>query len=161
MANFAPKADASKAKGSLATNNAEHQAPPVLHLEAHHIEKLFKGKMPPVGSKVKISGLAHVGATSEHDHGAEPGEKGGGKRRSMTLHMHQMDAGTGPQPGVKDADQEAESAKGAKAEMDKALAREAGGGKVKKRGKDSEGEEGNLGRGDSTPRGSNGPGGLS
>jgi hypothetical protein len=45
----------------------EIMKPPVIHLEHHHLEKLLpKGsKMPPVGSKIKISGLAHVGATSE------------------------------------------------------------------------------------------------
>jgi len=105
--------------------------------------------MPPVGSKIKINGLAHVGSTSENQ--ADPpsgGKAKGGEantKRNMTLHFHQMDMSTGAQPGVSDADQEAESAKGAKAEMDKALKRGAGGD-----GKDSEGEESSNAR---TPRG--------
>lgn len=156
MADFTPKkvsTEAGKAKGSLAHNNVEHQAPPVIHLEHHHLEKLGMTKMPAVGSKIKISGLAHVGATSEHDDAAQPGEKSG--RRSMTLHLHKMDVGGGNNSGAKEVDQEAEKAKGAKAEMDKALSRGAGG----RKSKNAEGEEGNLGHRDDSPRGDNGPGG--
>ena len=69
----------------------------------------------------------------------------------MALHFHKMDIAQDNQRGEKTVDQEAEAAKGAKAEMDKALKREAGG----KRGKGSlsaEGEE--EGKGSSgTPRG--------
>ena len=45
----------------------------------------------------------------------------------MALHFHKMDIAQDNQAGEKTVDQEAERAKGAKAEMDKALAREAGG----------------------------------
>jgi hypothetical protein len=109
----------------------EIMAPPVIHLEHHHLEKLLpKGsKMPPVGSKIKISGLAHVGATSEQDesrsppsHGLDPrleGEKvGGGKRRSMTLHLHKMDMG---QEGISGGEKEESQKAGMKAEIDRVL----------------------------------------
>jgi hypothetical protein len=153
VANFAPKAEAGKAKGSLAKDNmSEHQEPPRIYLEHHHLEKLLpKGaKMPPVGSKIKISGLAHVGSTSENDASPPSGGKAqkggeGNTKRTMTLHLHKMDMGTGTQPGVSDVDQDAEKAKGAKSAMDKALKRGAGGD-----GEDSEGEEDMNAR---TPRG--------
>ena len=155
MADFTPKKlspEASKAKGSLAHNNAEHQDPPRLYLEHHHLEKLMpKGsKMPPVGSKIKISGLAHVGSTSENSEHAPSGGKAqkggeGNTRRSMTLHLHKMEMAHGKQPGTSDADQEAETAKGAKAEMDKALKHGAGGSKKA----DAEGEEDGA---EATPR---------
>ena len=45
--------------------SAEHQSPPVMHLEDHHIAKLFGKKMPPIGSKIKVHGLIHVGAYNE------------------------------------------------------------------------------------------------
>ena|SRR5271156_4676793 len=132
MADFTPKklsTEKSGAKGSLAMDNTEHQAPPVMHLEAHHIDKLFKGKMPKVGSKIKVSGLVHVGATSEHqEHNPSGGKAPGGEgktRRTATLHFHKMDVATDG-PG-KEVDQEEESKKGAKAEMDKALSKGAGG----------------------------------
>ena len=138
MADFTPKAESSKAKGSLAhDNSSEHQSPPSLYLTHSHLEKLLpKGsKMPPVGSKIKISGLAHVGATSENaDSPPSGGKAKGGEantKRSMTLHLHKMDMAHGAQPGVSDADQETESAKGAKAEMDRALGSEAAKGKPK------------------------------
>jgi hypothetical protein len=155
MADFAPKKESGKAKGGqgpamAGSRNAEHQAPPVVHLEHHHLEKLGMDKMPPVGSKIKISGLAHVGATSEHNHSAEPGEpEGSGQstpRRSMTLHLHQMEMGKSGIEGAKDVDQEAKSAAGAKAEMDKALSREMGG----KKSKRAEGAQGGPSK---TPRG--------
>ena len=165
MADFTPKKVASesgpgihpKAEGS---RDVEHEAPPVMHLEAHHIKKLFGNKMPPIGSKIHVRGLVHVGAYSEDHAGPPSGGKAqaggeGNTGRTMTLHFHKMEHGADG-PG-KEADQEAESAKGAKAEMDKALSREAGG---KKKGRNAEGEEGNLGGGDSAPRGNNGPRGL-
>jgi len=133
MADFTPKklsTEKSKAKGSLAVDNTEHQEPPRLYLEHHHLEKLGMTKMPPVGSKIKISGLAHVGATSENSSDGPSGGRAEGKggeghtRRSMTLHLHSMDMGTGKQ-GSEVADEE-QSAKGAKAAMDKALSRGAG-----------------------------------
>ena len=55
MADFTPKkggSDKSAAKGSLAVDNTEHQEPPRLYLEHHHLEKLGMTKMPPVGSKI-------------------------------------------------------------------------------------------------------------
>ena len=149
MATFAPKKDPTTAKGSLAHDNTEHQAPPVLHLQAHHIDKLFKGKMPKVGSKIKVHGLVHVGSTSEsHEHAPSGGKAKGGEgntQRTATLHFHKMEIGTDGPEG-KEVDQEAESAKGAKAEMDKALKRGAGGAKKQS----AEGEEDGH---EETPRG--------
>ena len=79
--------------------------------------------MPPVGSKIKISGLAHVGSASENQDSMEPAGKSK-TRRSMTLHMHQMEMGAdGPDNEVA---QEEQSKAGAKAEMDKALTKGAG-----------------------------------
>jgi hypothetical protein len=162
MADFAPKKDASKAKGSLPKDNAEHQPPPMIHLEEHHIAKLFPHDkaLPPVGSKIKISGLVHVGAHSEHqDSMQEPGRKIGtgattpkDTRRSMTLHLHKMEVGKDGGNSSNDVDQEAEKAKGAKAEMDKALERQTGG----KKSRSEEGYEGSNAA-DSTPRGVNAP----
>jgi hypothetical protein len=161
MADFTPKkvsTEKGAATGSLAKqNDVEHQDPPHMYLEHHHLEKLGLTKMPPVGSKIKVSGLAHVGATSENSSDGPSGGKAGGKggegntRRSMTLHFHKMEMGTGKQ-GSDVADEE-QSAQGAKAAMDKALSRELGG----KKSKGSEGAEGKSGRADATPRGSNGP----
>ena len=147
-----------KAKGA----SAEHMSPPVLHLEDHHIQKLFKNKMPPIGSKIKFNAVAHVGAYNENqDSMQEPGRKkgtGATTKRTMALHFHKMDAAQDNQGGEQTVDQAAESAKGAKAEMDKALAREAGGGgKNAKMRKDNEGEEGTEAS-DNAPRGTNGPG---
>jgi hypothetical protein len=160
MADFTPKkvsAEKGSAKGSLAHNNAEHQAPPSIYLEHHHLAKLGMDKMPPVGSKIKISGLAHVGATSEHqDSKQEPGRKIGtgattpaNTRRSMTLHLHKMEVG---QEGITDEVKSESQKAGAKGEMDKALSREMGG----KKGKRSEGGEGDNAA-DNAPRASNGP----
>lgn len=127
MADFTPKkvsTEKSKAKGSLVSHDspsstAEHQSPPRLYLEHHHLAKLGMTKMPPVGSKIKISGLAHVGATSEDsDHSGD----GKGPRRSMTLHLHQMDVGAGKQPEMSDESQK----DGMKSEIDKALTKHAG-----------------------------------
>ncbi len=122
MADFTPKkvkAEPSGAKGSLPKqNDVEHQSPPRLYLEHHHLAKLGMDKMPAVGSKIKISGLAHVGATSENsDHG-----DGGNPRRSMTLHLHSMEMGGGKQPEMSDESQK----DGAKSAIDKALAKHAG-----------------------------------
>jgi len=127
MADFTPKkvsSEKGKAGGSLPSgSDVEHQEPPTIYLGHHHLAKLGMDKMPPVGSKIKISGLAHVGATSEHDRAAEPGEKGGaGKRRSMTLHLHKMEMG---QEGIDGASEESQK-EGMKSEIDKALTKHAG-----------------------------------
>ena len=127
MADFTPKkvsTEKGKAVGSLASgNDVEHQEPPTIYLGHHHLAKLGMDKMPPVGSKIKISGLAHVGSTSESDRAAEPGEKGGaGKRRSMTLHLHKMEMGT---DGAGTASDESQK-EGMKSEIDKALTKHAG-----------------------------------
>ena len=130
MANFMPKKSPSKAKpgqgpAETGSKNAEYEAPPMIHLDHHHLEKLMPAgsTMPPVGSKIKISGLAHVGSVSENQDSTQPAGKGK-TRRSMTLHMHQMEMGAdGPD---NDVAQEEQSKAGAKAEMDKALARGAG-----------------------------------
>lgn len=129
MADFSPKKgkETATAKGSLPTDNAEHQEPPRLYLEHHHLEKLGLKKMPAVGSKIKISGLAHVGSTSENQDRGD----GGKARRSMTLHMHKMEVGKDG-PGAEE-DQAEQTKQGAKAEMDKALGSEAA--KGKKEGK--------------------------
>jgi hypothetical protein len=152
MADFSPpKAEASKAKGSLPRDNSsEHQAPPVIHLEHHHLAKLGLKKMPPVGSKIKISGLAHVGATSENQDSMAPAGRPMGSgastpRRSMTLHLHSMEMGKN---GISDNDQEESQKEGMKGEIDKALAKGAG----------SESKDGKKSSKSSTPRGNNGPG---
>lgn len=121
MADFSPKKEASKAKGSLPHDEAEHQRPPTIYLEHHHLEKLGMTKMPAVGSKIKISGLAHVGSTSENQDRGD-----GGKRRSMTLHMHKMEMGRD------EKDHEESQKAGMKAAVDKAL--------TKGEGSESEGD---------------------
>jgi hypothetical protein len=134
MANFVKQtSEKSKAKSGegpaiAAQRNDEHEAPPRLLLSHSHIKALGFKELPKVGSKIKISGLAHVGATSEGDdsHGigggaTEGSSKNGGPKRSMTLHIHKMDIGTDQQST--DAAKEEQSAKGAKAAMDKALTR--------------------------------------
>lgn len=137
--------------------SAEHQSPPILHLEDHHITKLFGKKMPPIGSKIKVHGLIHVGAYNEDEgEGAPSGGKAPGgeasTKRTMALHFHKMDIAQDNQAGEKTVDQEAEAAKGAKAEMDKALEREAGGKKGKK-ARNSEGDEEGAAANASVPRG--------
>ena len=130
MANFMPKKSPSKAKSGQgpavsSSKDAEYQSPPTLHLSHDHLAKLMPAgsSMPPVGSKIRISGLAHVGSASEDQDSMVPAGKSG-TRRSMTLHMHQMEMGTdGPD---NDVAQEEQSKAGAKAEMDKALAKGAG-----------------------------------
>ena len=157
-----PKAHApsgGKAKGA----SAEHMAPPVLHLEAHHIAKLFKNKMPPVGSKIKFNAVAHVGSYNEDSSGPPSGGKAqggeGNTKRTMALHFHKMETDAGTEGGgLNEESQRNERASGAKAEMDKALAREAGGGgKNAKMRRNGEGEEGTEAK-DNAPRGTNGPG---
>jgi hypothetical protein len=153
-------------KASAGSRDAEPSNPPVLHLEDHHIAKLFGKKLPPIGSKIKFNAVAHVGAYNEDgDGGANPKVKGEtSTKRSMALHFHKMEDGTDQQ--TSDSEKEGQSAKGAKAEMDKALARQAGGRKktmkgVKREGEVGEGQEGeerDEGQ-DNAPRGSNGPSG--
>src|SRR5271163_2368186 len=98
MADFTPKkgwSEKGKARGgegpaSMGSRDAEHQAPPVIHLEHHHLEKLGMTKMPPVGSKIRISGLAHVGSTSESDNSAAASsrpEGSGATTPKNTRHM--------------------------------------------------------------------------
>jgi hypothetical protein len=116
MANFTPpKKEASKAKGSLAHDTTEHESPPTLYLHEGHLKKLGVKELLKVGSKIKISGLAHVGSTSENqDHGD------GGKRRSITLHMHKMEIGRD------EHDHEESQKAGMKGAIDKALTKGAG-----------------------------------
>lgn len=122
MADFTPKkvsTEKSKAKGNLAVDNtSEHQEPPRLYLEHHHLAKLGMDKMPAVGSKIKISGLAHVGSTSEDQDRMD----GGKPRRRMTLHLHQMEMGG---DGIEGASEESQK-DGMKSEIDKALTKHAG-----------------------------------
>jgi hypothetical protein len=122
MADFAPKKESGKAKGGEGpaaggSKNAEHQSPPHIYLEHHHLEKLGLKKMPAVGSKIKISGLAHVGATSEHDSSREAphGAAENGPKRSMTLHLHKMEIGRD------EHDHEESQKAGMKGAIDKAL----------------------------------------
>jgi hypothetical protein len=130
MADFMPKKSANKAKSGQGpaesgSKDAEYQAPPMIHLDHQHLEKLMPAgsAMPPVGSKIKINGLAHVGSASENQDSMAPAGKGK-TRRSMTLHLHQMEMGAdGPD---NDVAQEEQSKAGAKAEMDKALSKGAG-----------------------------------
>ena len=124
MADFTPKkvkGEKSGASGSLPRDNAEHQEPPRIYLEHHHLEKLGLTKMPKVGSKIKISGLAHVGATSENSHDGPSGGKapgGEGKtKRSMTLHLHKMEVAHDGIDGAKEESQKA----GMKSAIDRAL----------------------------------------
>ncbi len=143
-----------KAKGA----SAEHQSPPVMHLEDHHIAKLFGKKMPPIGSKIKVHGLIHVGAYNENQEANPSGGKAkggeGNTKRTMALHFHKMDIAQDNQRGEKTVDQEAERAAGAKAEMDKALKREEGGHVTG--GSKSPNEEG-RGTKRVAPQGNNGP----
>jgi hypothetical protein len=170
MATIGPKSDNGAARepsgGKAPGASAEPSNPPVLHLEDHHIAKLFGKKLPPIGSKIKFNAVAHVGAYNEDgDGGANPKVKGeASTKRTMALHFHKMEDGTDQQ--MSDSEKEGQSAKGAKAEMDKALARQAGGRKktmkgVKREGEVGEGQEGeerDEGQ-DNAPRGSNGPSG--
>jgi hypothetical protein len=140
MADFTPKkvsSEKGKATGSLPHDSAEHQDPPRVYLEHHHLEKLGLKKMPAVGSKIKVSGVAHVGSTSENTEHAPSGGKAPGKegstRRTMTLHFHKMELG---REGISDGEKEESQKAGMKGAMDKALKRAAGGDGV-----DSEGEE--------------------
>ena len=137
-----------KAKGSLAKEKDEAFSPPMIHLTHEHMKKFGIKQMPKVGSKVKISGLVHVGSTSEHDGShsfGEPGAEGGKPSHSMTLHLHKMEMAHDGIKGASDVDQEEESKKGAMAEMDKALKREMGGKKSKQ-------AEGAQSGGSTTPR---------
>jgi hypothetical protein len=127
MADFMSKTpkeatEAGSAKGSLARDNTEHEAPPVMHLEAHHIHKLFGGKMPPIGSKIKVHGLVHVGAFNEGSAGPPSGGKAKGGEghtpRTMTLHFHKMDMG---QEGISGGEKEESQKAGMKAEIDRVL----------------------------------------
>jgi hypothetical protein len=154
-------ADVGKHEGTQPWGTKE--APPVLHLEGAHLGKLGLKKLPAVGSKIHIHAIAHVhSAHDEADDSAQPsGHEGNdastgetkkyNANRRLTLHMHQMDV---RKSMGSDEDQNAESQAGARAEMDKALKRAAGG-KGGKKGRDAEGEEGNMS--DNAPRGSNGP----
>ncbi len=113
------KAKAGQGKVSPAQNEGT-TSPPSLYLQHDHLKKLGldKGKMPAVGTKIHVSGIAHVGSVSE-DQDRGDGQKA--PRRSMTLHMHQMEVG-GEDEGEDVKEDRMKS--GAKAEMDKALARE-------------------------------------
>jgi hypothetical protein len=125
MAMVSMKGEASKAAGSNpSVAMGDTQSPPRLYLEHHHLEKLGLKKMPPVGTKLHIEAEAHVGSTSEdQDHMVNSGGK---PRRSMTLQLHKMDMGQDDQSGMNDEEQEEESKKGAKMEMDKALSKQQG-----------------------------------
>ena len=121
--------EAGKAAGGkqAMTPGEDTQPPPTLHLGHKHMEKLGLKKMPAVGTKLHFHAVAHVGATSE-DQDSMAGSKK--PRRSMTLHIHQMEMGAdGPD---NDVAQEEQSKAGAKAEMDKALAKGAGSERAKK-----------------------------
>lgn len=109
--------------GKAPASQAEGPAPPPrLYLEHDHLKKLGITEMPAVGTKLHFHAVGHVGSTNEDQ------DRGDGEaRHSMTLHIHQMDMGDGKQPEMSDEDQKA----GAKAEIDKALAKAAGSEKSK------------------------------
>jgi hypothetical protein len=127
-------ADVGKPEGTQPWGAKE--APPVLYLEGAHLGKLGLKKMPPVGSKLHIHAIAHVHAAHDEADDSKEFSEGGGNdastgetkkyntNRRLTLHFHQMEA---KKSMGSDEDQSAETAKGAKAEMDKALSRGAGG----------------------------------
>jgi hypothetical protein len=113
-----PKAERGKAESGIGAKPAhadEGADPPHIYLTHEHLDKLGIKQMPAVGTKLHLHAIGHVGATSENQDRMD----GGKKRRSMTLHLHQMEMGTGKQPEISDEDQNA----GAKAEIDKALAK--------------------------------------
>lgn len=116
--------------GVAAGGSDEHQAPPELHLNAEHIKAL--GWKPKAGARHTIHAEVVVHRVgSENDSSSEPGEaKGSGPstKHTATLHFHKMEMGKGGnETGQPAQDQDAKRAAGAKAEMDKALAREEGG----------------------------------
>jgi len=124
------KSEPGKAKGGIggAPTSGEDGHPPTIYLHEDHLKKLGIHTMPTVGDKLHIAAHAHVGATSENQ---DKGD-GGKARRSLTLHLHKMEVGGGKQPEMSDESQTA----GAKAAIDKALKRGAGGD-----GKNAEGAE--------------------
>lgn len=94
---------------------ADVMDPPTIHLSHEHIKKLGLHKnLPRVGDKIPMEGHAHVASVSSHTDGD------GKPRMSMTLELHKMGMEHN-KPKISQPDQEAETAKGAKAEMDKAL----------------------------------------
>ena len=124
MADFTPKkltseSGSAKGRNMIKVPGEDTQSPPRLYLEAHHLAKLGITKMPAVGSKIKISGLAHVGSTSEDQDHAD----GGKPHRRMTLHLHKMDIGTDAQSS--DAKEQSQK-DGMKSAIDKALTKDAG-----------------------------------
>lgn len=120
MADFTPKkvkGEASTAKGSNPKIAGEDSHPPTLYLHEEHLKKLGIHKMPATGAKLKFHAVGHVGSTSENqDHG-----DGGKTRRSMTLHLHKMDMGTGHQSS--EVDEESQKA-GMKSAIDKSLTKQ-------------------------------------
>jgi hypothetical protein len=116
----------SKAKGSLAKDKDEAFSPPMIHLTHEHMKKFGIKQMPKVGSKIKISGLVHVGSTSEHDGShsfGEPGAEGEGPSHSMTLHLHKMAMA---HDGIPEGEKEESQKDGMKSAVDAALAKHAG-----------------------------------
>jgi hypothetical protein len=133
MATFKPlSTEKGSAVGSLPKEAGEGPVrPPEFHLTHEHLKKLGL-KMPAVGDKLHITAHAVVHSTSENQDRGD-----GGKRAHVTLHIHKMEVGKNT--AGEQVDQEEKSKKGAKAEMDKALERAAGG-----PADEREGREGNA-----------------
>lgn len=95
---------------------AEGPAPaPVFELTHEHLKQLGVKHFPPPGSTVHIhASVAETHVTQDPQSGESHGH--------VVLHLHKMDTATGKQPEMSDASQAA----GAKAEIDKALAKGAG-----------------------------------
>lgn len=142
-----------KSEGSQPWGGKEQ--PPTLHLEGAHLGKLGLKKLPAVGTKLHIHAIAHVHSVhDEADDSKQPGEhepddastgedKKYNANRRMVLHIHHMDA---QKHMGNEEDQKEESAKGAKAEMDKALSKAAG----------SESKKGGKSNATAAPRGGQG-----
>lgn len=114
------------------------QPPPTIHLGHEHLKKLGLKHLPPVGTKLHFHAVGHVGSVSEDQ---DRGDGQGGARRSMSLHIHQMDLDDGAQQGMPDGDTEEQSKKGARAAMDKALEH----GSEKSKAKPAGGKQGGKG----------------
>lgn len=99
-------------------NGTDVMNPPTIHLSHEHIKKLGLHKnLPKIGTKIPMEAHAHVTSVSSHNDGD------GKPRMSMTVELHKMGMEHGQGTKISQPDQEAETAKGAKAEMDKALAK--------------------------------------
>lgn len=89
-----------------------------IRLDHHSLKKLgmHEGKLPKVGSKIKLHAHAHVKSTSEHS------EDGGQKRRHLELELRHLNLeGHGGEKPSGDTEDTAKMHKGMKAAVDKAV----------------------------------------